>query len=268
MPLFFAGQITNTESLLNATIAFIAFSFTAGGIYIINDYKDIEDDQKHPKNKSRPLAQGNISIRSAIFFMGILIVAAITLLTTLPLKAFVILSTYFVLNICYSYFFKHIPILDITIIAIGLVLRLFLGSVVTDITLSVWIVLMTFLLALFISLAKRRDDVLNLLSTGKKLRKVVEGYNLKFIDGAMMIMASALIITYILYTTSKDVMQRMVSENLYLTTIFVILGVMRYLQISFVENDSGSPIKIIFKDKFTQLTLLAWVSTFTWIIYF
>lgn len=126
---------------------------------------------------------------------------------------------------------------------------------------------MTFLLALFLALAKRRDDVLLFESTGKQMRKVIGGYNLQLIDGAMMIMGSVVIVSYILYTTSAEVMERMGSKYIYLTALFVILGIMRYLQIAFVEIDSGSPTKIVFKDRFMQITIISWLCSFAWIIY-
>jgi len=267
LPLFFAGQIANSALLLNVFIAFIAFSLSASAIYILNDYHDIAEDQQHPKKKNRPLASGSISKRMAIFLMSLLAVSGLSLMFYLSVQAMVILSAYIFLNISYSFYLKHIAIVDVTIIAIGFVLRLFVGATVTSIHLSMWIVIMTFLLALFLALAKRRDDVLLFLSTGKKMRKVIDGYNLQLIDGAMMVMASIVIVSYILYTTSVEVVQRLHNEYLYLTALFVIVGIMRYLQISFVEQDSGSPTQIILKDRFIQLTLLSWIAAFVWILY-
>lgn len=171
------------------------------------------------------------------------------------------------LNIAYSFYLKHVAILDVTIIAIGFVLRLFIGSAVTGIQLSMWIVIMTFLLALFMALAKRRDDILIFLETGKKMRKVIDGYNLQFLDTAMAIMASIVIVSYTMYTTSADIIERFNNQYLYLTALFVILGVMRYLQIVFVHLDSGSPTKIAMKDRFIQMTILAWIISFVWILY-
>ena len=167
----------------------------------------------------------------------------------------------------YSVKLKHIAIIDITIIAIGFVIRLFIGSTVSDIPLSMWIVIMTFLLALFIALAKRRDDVIIFNETGKKMRKVVDGYNLKFIETSMSIMASITLVSYITYTTSDRVTQLYNNEYLFLTSIFVIIGILRYLQITIVKEDSGSPTKIILKDFFIQLALLGWILSFIWIIY-
>lgn len=267
LPLFFAMKITNTELLLNAFIAFIAFSLTASAIYTLNDYHDIEEDRHHPKKKYRPLASGVISKSKAIVIVGVLLILGFTLMASLSLKGTGILAAYVGLNIAYSYYLKHIAILDVVIIAMGFVLRLFIGAVVTGIALSMWIVIMTFLLALFMALAKRRDDVLIYLDTGKKMRKVIDGYNLQFLDTAMAIMASVVIVAYTIYTTSPEVVARFHSEYLYLTALFVILGVMRYLQIAFVHLDSGSPTKIVLKDRFMQFTLLGWVLTFVWILY-
>ncbi len=267
LPLFFAMKITDTELLNNAFIAFIAFSLTASAVYILNDYHDIEEDRQHPKKKDRPLASGAISKPQAIGIMAILFVAGFTLMASLPLKATAILAAYVIMNIAYSLYLKHIAILDVTIIAIGFVLRVFIGSVVTDIHLSMWIIIMTFLLALFMALAKRRDDVLIYLDTGKKMRRVIDGYNLQFLDTAMAIMAAVIIVAYIQYTTSTEVIERVHNEYLYLTAFFVILGIMRYLKIAFVLKSSGSPSNIVLKDRFIQLILIGWILSFTWILY-
>ena len=267
IPLFFALKITDMHLLFSAFIAFIAFSLSASAVYILNDYFDIEDDKKHPKKRLRPLASGEVSKKEAIVMMLSLFGFSIALISSLSLGATAILFFYMMMNIAYSLHLKHIAIIDVTIIAIGFVLRLFMGSVVTGIVLSHWIVIITFLLALFMALAKRRDDVLIYENTGKKMRKVVDGYSLPFLDIAMAIMASVVIVSYIMYTSSPEVIKRMGSEYLYLTSLFVIMGVMRYLQITFVFLDSGSPTQIVLKDRFVQFTLILWVVSFAWILY-
>jgi len=267
MPIFFIGHITNIELILITTTAFVAFSISASAVYIFNDYQDIDDDRKHPEKKHRPLASGSITKKFAITLIGVFFIIGISIMATISFQVVGILCIYITLNIAYSLYLKHIAILDVSIIAICFVLRLFIGSSATGTALSMWIIITTFLLALFIALAKRRDDILFFLNTGKKMRRAIDGYNLQLIDGAMMIMASVVIVTYILYTTSIEVLQRMQSEYLYLTALFVILGIMRYLQISFVENNSGSPTKIVLRDKFMQITILAWTFSFAWIVY-
>ena len=267
LPLFFAGQITNTVLLVNALVAFVAFSLSASAVYILNDYKDIKEDRKHPKKKFRPLASGLISKNIALSLMIILLIIGFTLMATISTKALVILSIYVILNIAYSLKLKRIALLDVTIIAIGFVLRLFVGSFAYEIPLKIWIVIMTFLLALFLALAKRRDDVQIFIKSGNKMRKSVDGYNLQLIDGAMMVMSSVVIVAYLLYTTSQEIIEKFQNENLYLTTLFVIFGLMRYLQITLVEKNSGSPTETIFKDKIMQINLVLWVLSFVWIIY-
>ena len=268
LPLFFAGQITNIVLFSNALVGFIGFSIAASAVYTLNDFLDIEDDRKHPSKKDRPLASGLISKKESIVLIGLFSSIGLTIMATQSIQALVILLSYIILNIGYSFYLKHIPIIDVAIISIGFVLRLFIGAIVTVTPLSKWIVIMTFLLALFLALAKRRDDVIHFMNTGKKMRKVIDGYNLQLIDGAMMIMASVVIVSYLLYTTSIEVINRINSEYLYLTSFFVILGVLRYMQISFVENNSGSPTKILYKDKFMLINILVWVFSFIYIIYF
>lgn len=267
LPLFFALRITDLDLLTHAIAAFVAFSLAASAIYILNDYHDIEEDRQHPKKKNRPLASGAISKAQAIGIMVVLAAVGFWLMHMFSWSATGILATYVILNIAYSYYLKHIAIVDVVIIAVGFVLRLFVGSAVTGIPLSMWIVVMTFLLALFMALAKRRDDVLIFLETGKKMRRVIDGYNLQFLDTAMAIMASVVIVAYITYTTSSEVLSRMHSEYLYLTALFVVLGVLRYLQVAFVLKDSGSPTKIVLKDRFMQFVLFGWIISFAWILY-
>ena len=266
-PLFFAQELGKAELLLDAVVAFIAFSLAASGVYLLNDCLDIEQDRKHPSKKSRPIASGLISIRFAIALSALLFAAGGTLMALLSLQGAGILLTYVLLNVAYSLLLKHIAILDVAIIATGFVLRLFVGAAVTEIELSMWIVVITFLLALFMALAKRRNDVLLFVNTGTKTRKVIDGYNLRFLDSAMAIMASVVIVSYILYTTSAEIIEKIHSNHLYLTALFVILGILRYMQIAFVGEDGGSPTEIFWKDRFIQLNLMCWVAVFAWILY-
>lgn len=265
-PLFFAARFTELELIINASLAFVAFSFCASAVYIFNDYQDIEEDRLHDKKKLRPLASGQISTQAAFVLMAILILFAFALLWSLSQQASFVLALYLVMNIVYSIKLKHVAIIDISIISLGFVLRLFVGALVCDIPLSHWIVIMTFLLALFLALAKRRDDVLIYTQTGQKMRKVIDGYNLSFVDIAMNIMSAVVIVVYLLYTTS-DLPLLKEGNHLYLTTIFVIIGILRYLQITLVEENSGSPTQIVLKDRFIQIVCMLWVASFAWILY-
>jgi len=263
-PLIFSFNFS-LDNLKNSFIAFILFSMIASSIYILNDYMDIEEDKRHPKKKFRPLASGAISKRLALYMFVFLSFTSLSISFFVNSSLFIVLVIYFVLNIAYSLKLKHISIVDIFIISIGFVLRLFAGSSVLDVNLSMWIIIITFLLALFLSLAKRRDDVLLSLE-GRETRKNIDGYNLEFINTTMTLMAGVIIVSYILYTVSDSVISRLHTNYLYLTSVFVILGVFRYMQITFVEENSGSPTKIVLKDRFLQITIILWLFSFIGVV--
>jgi hypothetical protein len=124
-----------------------------------------------------------------------------------------------------------------------------------------WIVLVTFLLALFLALAKRRDDVLLSLK-GKQTRKNIDGYNLEMVNSAMTLMAGVTIVSYVMYTVSPEVVARLHTGNLYITSLFVIVGILRYMQLTFVEQNSGSPTKLVLKDRFLQAIIISWIACF------
>jgi len=267
LPLFFGSRLTDIGTLKRTAIAFFAFCATASAVYIYNDSMDIEDDRRHPRNRTRPLASGAVGRNSAYILMSVLFAGGAAAFLLLGMDAFLLLAFYILLNVLYTIRLKHIPLLDVVIISFGFVIRIFIGSTVSGVALSIWIVIMTFLLALFRSLAKRRNDILIYLQTGEKTRKSVDGYNMEFLNSSMMIMASVVIVSYILYTVSPEVQAKMHTDKLYLTAFFVVLGILRYLQIAIVENDSGSPTAILLQDRFLQLILLGWIALFSWILY-
>lgn len=267
MPLLFSLHFSDTTALYHSMVAFALFSLIASSIYIFNDLLDVEEDKKHPTKKLRPLASGTISKPNAKLLMVSLFSSSLFLAYMFNTSLFIVLLIYFILNIFYSLKLKHIAIVDIFIIATGFVLRLFAGSAVSGVSLSMWIILVTFLLAIFLALAKRRDDVL-LSQEGKETRKNIDGYNLEFVNASMVLMAGVVIVSYIQYTISEDVIERLGTSNLYLSAFFVILGILRYMQITFVEEDSSSPTKIVLRDRFLKLTILFWLLSFIAIVQF
>jgi decaprenyl-phosphate phosphoribosyltransferase len=265
-PLFFAGKIAVGGLLWSTAIAFTAFSLTASSVYILNDYKDIDEDREHPSKRSRPLASGTVTKSSAFFLMTLLFAAGSGLALTQGTGLFLIVIAYAALNIAYSFGLKHIPLLDIFLIAVSFVLRLFAGSVVTGIALTEWIIIMVFLLALFLALAKRRDDVL-LAGTGRNVRRNIDGYNIELVTGAMTIMASIIMVSYLMFTLSPQIIQKFHSNKLYFTSVFVLFGILRYMQITIVEEDSGDPTRVLLKDGLLQITIIAWLMAFALFIY-
>ena len=221
----------------------------------------------HPEKSSRPIASGRVSGMLAFVYIVGLFVLGSALANLISWHVWLLVCLYFLINIAYSLKLKHIAVIDVSIIALGFVMRLFVGAEATQIELSHWIIIMTFLLALFLSLAKRRDDVLIYLKTAQKMRRVIDGYNLKFLDAAMVMTASIVVLAYILWSISTAVVIRLGNDSLYLTAVFVLLGVLRYMQITFVEERSGNPSKILLKDRFVQLVLVGWVLSFVLILY-
>ncbi|NDV96799.1 prenyltransferase [Dysgonomonas sp. 521] len=263
LPLFFAFKMNQIPLLIADVWAFIGFCFVASSIYIVNDWNDIEADRLHPEKRNRPLALGTVSRKEALSLIFILLAISVSVYLFI-LKNYVALAlllSYFVLNIFYSLKLKHIPIIDISIVAVGFVIRIFVGGVVTDTPLSRWIVVMTFLLAIFLALGKRRDDVVIYEKTGDKVRKNVDGYNTPFLNVAIVIVAAIMIVAYIMYTVSPEVTERN-GDNLYLTSFFVFVGLFRYLQIVFVEERSGNPTQIFLKDNFIRIVLILWAVSF------
>lgn len=266
IPVFFAGQILNVDLLVELMGGFLCFSLVASSIYIINDYRDIEEDRLHPVKQNRPLASGSVSKSAAILICILFLITGFTIAWFIRDKFLFVLLIYFLLNLGYSFGLKNISILDIFIIAVGFVLRVKAGSVIAFIPLSQWLIIMVFLLALFMAIAKRRDDVLIKLSSGTDMRKSVKGYNIDFINASLSLICAVIIVSYFMYTLSTEVMLRY-TYRLYYTCLFVLAGVFRYLQLIFVQQNSQSPTKILYKDRFIQVTILLWVISFYIIIY-
>jgi decaprenyl-phosphate phosphoribosyltransferase len=267
IPLFFAGRFFEAGLYPVLFAGFFAFSFVASAIYIINDYRDIEDDRKHPEKSKRPLASGAVPKGAAIPICIVLLALGFGIAFFLREKFLFVLAIYFLLNLGYSFGLKTIPILDIVIVAIGFVLRIKGGAVLAQIGLTEWLNIMVFLLALFMAIGKRRDDVLLKLSSGTDMRKSVKGYNLEFLNVVLALVCAVIVVAYLMYTLSPEVMHRMGTYRLYYTCLFVLAGIMRYLQIIFVQAAAGSPTRILYRDRFIQASILLWIISFYLIIY-
>ena len=264
LPVFFAGNKIEFSIYINLFQAFIAFSFITSAVYILNDIIDREDDINHPIKKYRPIASNKIKVKVAAFNGVLLGFFGLVYLLLFEYGALVPALFYATLMILYCFLFRKIAILDVLVISIGFVLRLFIGGEVAGTPISIWIIIMVFLLALFISFSKRRDDLINNNSNG---RESLKNYNLSFVETVICILVPVIIVTYILYCTSDSNILR-VGEYLYLTTLFVISGFLRYLQLVFVENDGGDPVQLFYNDSALKVIVLSWIITFGGLLYF
>ncbi len=268
LPLLFGYKLGDVQALEQTGLAFLVFCLTASSVYVINDLWDVEEDRQHPVKRHRPLAAGELLPAQAARFMVLLLATAVVLTVVfLPIIFLVILCSYLVLNLAYTFLLKHLAVVDVVCIAIGFVLRVYAGGVTAGVPISHWIVALTFLLALFLAFGKRRDDLLQ-ADGGNNARKSLDGYNLEFVGLAMGVMAAVIIVAYLLYTLSPGTMAKHGSDQLYLSAFWVILGLLRYFQITVVEERSGSPTKILIQDAFLQVTIILWFLSFFLLHYF
>ena len=271
IPMFFGGELFDTHSMWLTALTFLAFSLVASSIYCYNDIVDVDADRSHPVKCHRPIASGAISIRMGYTLMVLTFVLGIGVMLLLPpevkSQVMAVVVFYYVLNLSYCSKLKQYAILDVCIVAFGFVLRIIAGGQAADVELSKWIVLMTFLLTLFLSFAKRRDDVLRMNATGEAPRHNTSRYNLTFINQAITITASVTLVCYIMYTVSPEVTESIGSNHLYLTTVLVLLGLLRYIQIAVVDEKSGDPVKVMLHDRFSQLIVLLWLASYLVLIY-
>ena len=270
VPAFFSGSMGDSDRLLPALMAFVAFSLAASAVYCLNDIIDADDDRRHPLKRLRPVASGAVSVGRAYALMAAALVLSALALWTMPAgRAGVaaVVGSYLALNVAYCLWLKRHSIVDVCVIAVGFVLRLAAGGLASGVYLSHWVVLMTFLVTLFLALAKRRDDVLRMNKTGKAPRKNTSRYNLTFMNQAITMTASVTVVCYIMYTVSPDVAGRFGTKYLYLTSVFVVVGLLRYIQITFVDEKSGDPTAIALHDRFMQVVLACWCLSFFAIIY-
>jgi 4-hydroxybenzoate polyprenyltransferase len=264
-PLFFTPDKVNAASLLDVLAGVAVFCMVASAVYCLNDLRDAEADRNHPVKKARPIASGAISPATAMVLMALLLAGGAALgAWRVPVILWVV-GAYFATNIAYTLHLKHIAILDVLTVAFGFVLRVEAGALIIDIEPSAWILIVTGLLALFIALAKRRDDIVRDLDAVH--RKSLDGYTLPFLDGSLMAVLSTLLVSYLIFTTDQAVMARLGSAQLYFTGPFVIAGVLRYLQLTLVYERSGSPTDLVYRDLGLQLSIAGWLATFVWLLY-
>ena len=270
LPVFFGGAITDSLSLWHAAIAFMAYSLTASAIYCYNDIVDVEDDRRHAVKCHRPIASGAVSIKAGYLLMVLLLLLSAVTISLLgdnwmPLAA--VMAVYLVMDIAYCHILKRFAIIDIVILSFGFVLRILAGSVSTGITASHWLVLMTFLLTMLLGFAKRRDDVKRFMKTGMPPRHNTKRYNLTFINQAITVTSSVTVVCYIMYTLSPEVTARSGCQYLYLTTILVILGLLRYMQLTSVDEKGGDPARLLLSDHFLQAVIALWILSYYVVLY-
>lgn len=264
-PLFFTPPAQSATNALAVLVGFFAFCCLASAVYVVNDYLDREADRRHPEKASRPLAAGTVSTAMAGALLASLLLAGLSLAFSQAPRFAAVAAIYLAINLAYSLWLKHVAIVDVLSIALSFVLRVMAGAALIGIEPSAWILIVSGLLALFMALGKRRDDLVK--SLDGQHRRSLEGYTQPFLDAAVAVVLGALLVAYMVYTTDREVMAELGTRNLVYTVIFVIAGILRYLQVIFVEQRSGSPTAIALSDRFLITTIVLWALAFALLIH-
>jgi 4-hydroxybenzoate polyprenyltransferase len=252
--LVFDRKLTYFPAFWRLLSGFFIFSLLASTVYIINDIADVEADRKHPKKRHRPIASGKLSIRFAIAVVALIWTIAFPLAYYLSPAFAAIGAIYILLNLSYSAWLKHIPLIDVITLASFYVLRVVAGvSLIQVERFSPWLYLATTFLALFIGIGKRRAEMTLLEEEANAHRKVLIGYSLPFLDQLLTLVSGVTIITYSLYTFSAPNLP----ENyiMMLTIPFVIYGIFRYLYLIQIKDGGGAPEDIVLSDRPLQVAL-------------
>jgi decaprenyl-phosphate phosphoribosyltransferase len=266
-PLIFSGDLSNFPIIASIKITVI-FIITSSCIYIFNDIRDIKFDKLHPRNKTRPIANGEITVPTAFIFFIFLIVLDLSLILLFQISSSVMLLilTYFFLNFLYSMGLKNVPLLELGILASGFVIRLLAGALEASIILSPWIIICSGLLALMIAVGKRRNDLKHQVESKVPISLSLRGYNLIFLDHVNSMLASVTIVTYLLFCTSEY--NIFVTGNRMLWTApFVIFSILRYLQLIGIEQRGDDPLSMLLKDKTSVSIFTSWLLLIVTIIY-
>lgn len=268
LPLFFSINLFKVNLLCNSFIAFLVFSLTASIVYVVNDINDIEKDKLHPIKKKRPLASGAISKKQAIITTIVIAMLCIGLMIylysiTKVIWTFVIPVAYLFINILYSKWLKHIPIIDVVIIVTGFVLRVMFGGVSINIEVSKYLYLMIIFGSFYLGFGKRRNEI---IKNGDKSRSVLKMYNKDFLDKNMYVALALAVVSYTLWCVDPTTVQRIGNDYIF-WTIPLLMIILQLYSLDIEGNSHGDPIEVILSDKKLLVTAVVYVLVMGGILY-
>lgn len=271
----FSGQFMVPGALLASLITFVAFCSLASAIYILNDIVDRESDKLHPLKRTRPVASGALSIKVASLASFLLALIGLCLgffvgssFESASLLTFWFLVIYMVMQITYTFWFKHIVIIDVMFLSAGFVLRVLAGGVAVGAALSPWAIICTILLALFLGFGKRRHEITLLESGAASHRRSLREYSPYFLDQMIGVTTASTVVAYALYTMDEGVIDKLGTDKLFITLPFVIYGIFRYLYLVHQKEEGGDPAKALFGDKSILIDGALWFITILVLLYF
>jgi 4-hydroxybenzoate polyprenyltransferase len=264
--LIFDRQLTNIVAVQRTLVGIVIFCFLSSSVYVFNDLFDIKADQKHPVKRNRAIASGRVSIPAAILLAIVMAIGSLIWASQISINFFYICAFYLVMNLAYSKWLKHVPILDVMIIAAGFVLRVAAGvSLIKVERFSPWLYMVTTLLSLYVGFGKRRAELNLLAAEANQHRAVFDGYTLAFLDQLITFVSATTIVAYSMYTFSAPNLPD--NHSMMLTIPFVLYGIFRYLFLLQVKHTGGAPEELVINDRPLLITMLLWVLSVIIIFY-
>jgi 4-hydroxybenzoate polyprenyltransferase len=258
-PLVFAKAVLVPDLALRALLAFVAFCWLSSGTYVFNDWIDRDEDRKHPEKKLRPIAAGELSGSTVLLLILLCWGAGLSLGAQLGWRFVALGAAYLVLQVLYTVLLTHQVVLDVLVIAAGFVLRVLAGGVAINVPISGWLFLCALLLALFLALAKRRQELVSLREAAASHRASLGEYSLPLLDQMLSTVAGMCVLAYGLYTVAPETVAKVGSDGLKWTLPFVLYGIFRYLFLVHRRHVTGSPERVLFSDVPTLVNLVLYV---------
>lgn len=266
-PLVFAQRLDDPESLKRGLMAFFCFCLASSVVYIFNDIRDQAEDRLHPVKKDRPLAAGTISVGAAAVLAVVLALVALGGASLLGAPFLGVLAIYLVLNQLYSLGLKNVVILDVMMVSLGFVLRVLAGGLAVPVQVSAWLLLCTFLVALFLAFSKRRHELMLLATDASDQRPVLSQYSPTFLDQMINVVTASTVVCYAMYAISPETAERFHTERLIYTIPMVLFGIFRYLYLMYQKHTKLNPTEAILRDAPFLINLLVWALAVLWIVY-
>ncbi len=266
-PLLFSQNLFNGSLFLATLEAFGVFCLLTGSVYIFNDLKDLKEDRRHPVKRNRPLASGQVSPALASVVASLLFVLSLLIGWRISIPLAEIMGAYLLLQVLYTFYLKHLVILDIFSIATGFVFRVVAGGLAVGVHLSPWLLICTMLLSLFLAMAKRRHELIFLKEDAVNHRGILKEYSPYLLDQMMGVVTATTVMSYALYTISEETVSKFHTSNLIFTLPFVLYGIFRYLYLVHQKVEGGRPEEILLTDRPLLLTVLAWTLTVLVVLY-
>lgn len=265
--LIFAQRLFVARDAALATVAFAAFCALASAAYVLNDIADREADRLHPDKRNRPLARGELGVGAAWAYASVLGAIALGLSVALGRGFIAIALAYAALQLVYSWWARRVVVLDVVAVAIGFVLRAYAGGVAIDAAVSPWLVFITFVLALFLVLARRRQELVALGASAGEHRGTLGAYSVRLVDQMITLTAGATLVSYMIYCASAEIEAKLGTQYLYLTVPIVAFGLLRYLYLIEERNEGGDPASVLLKDRPLRLAVLLWIAADVVLLY-